>query len=147
RWPARESLHWPARNRARRFARRVSSCRYACQPNPCELDAFFGLEKIPVSGADMRLRTCAGTAAQDVLVAHEFAVVFPEGTGRGAVTRIGRVGAARPFPDVAKQLAHGMAVICRRPVRGRANSSPAVICQLTLTWRFAPSSPRGRGLR
>ena len=46
----------------------------------------------------------AGTTAQHVLVAHEFAVVLAQRAGSSAVAGIGRVGAAGPFPNVAEDL-------------------------------------------
>src|SRR4029077_20805441 len=108
----------------------------ACESDPGELPPFFRLKKIAIGAADMGAGSGAGTAAQHVLVAHEFAVVFAERSGRGAIARIRRVGTARPFPDVAKHL-----------------------LDLSLTWRFAyglpprfpshprpmSSSPSGRG--
>ena len=80
------------------------SLRIACESDPCELPAFFRLEEIAVGAANVSARRGAGTAAQNVLVAHEFAIVFAERAGRGAITGIRGVGAARPFPNVAKHL-------------------------------------------
>src|SRR5262245_31772657 len=52
----------------------------------------------------MTSRGGAGTAAQDVLVAHEFPVVLAKRAGSSTVAGVGRVGAARPFPNVAEHL-------------------------------------------
>src|SRR5262245_50275775 len=52
----------------------------------------------------MTPRRGAGTAAQDVLVAHEFPVVLAKRAGSGVVAGVRRVGAARPFPNVAEHL-------------------------------------------
>src|SRR5947207_6655083 len=52
----------------------------------------------------MSARCSAGTTPQDVLVAHELSVVFAERTRSGAITGIRRIGAAGPFPNVAKHL-------------------------------------------
>src|ERR1700750_329714 len=46
------------------------------QADSHELPACVWWEKIAVSFADVRLRGGARAAAQDVLIAHEFAVVF-----------------------------------------------------------------------
>src|SRR5436309_1567012 len=48
----------------------------------------------------------AGTAAQDILVAHELAVVFTNCAGRSTITRVGGIRAPRPFPNVTKHLAN-----------------------------------------
>ena len=56
----------------------------------------------------MRLRRGAGAAAQHILVGHEFAVVFTDGTWRRTVARIGCVGTLRPFPDITVQGSQGV---------------------------------------
>src|SRR5438552_12911105 len=45
-----------------------------------------------------------GCPAKDELIAHEFAVVFPEGSFRGAIAGVGDVGARRPLPNIAEHL-------------------------------------------
>src|SRR6266404_10011210 len=54
----------------------------------------------------------AGTAPQDVLIAHELAVVFAECARRSAITGVGRISAAGPFPHVAKHLVE-MSILSR----------------------------------
>src|SRR5262245_31843174 len=76
----------------------------SCESDSGELPAFFRLKKIAVGAADVRAGGGTGTTAQDVLVAHEFAVVFARRSGSSAVAAVRRVGAARPFPRVAKHL-------------------------------------------
>ncbi len=76
----------------------------ACESDSGELPAFFRLKEIAIGVADMNARCRAGTTAQDVLVAHEFAVVLAKCAGSSAVAGVGRVGAARPFPNVAEHL-------------------------------------------
>src|SRR5260370_13458018 len=76
----------------------------AREANSCELPAFLGLEKVPIGAANMPAGSGAGTAAQDVLVAHELTVVFAECARRSAITGVGGISAPRPFPDVAKHL-------------------------------------------
>ena len=86
---------------------------------PGELPAFFRLKEIAVGSANVRARRGAGTAAQDVLVAHEFAVVFAERAGAGAIAGVGRVGAARPFPNVAEHLVKAQIARPLCPLRQR----------------------------
>ena len=76
----------------------------ACESDSGELPAFFRLKEIAIGAADMSAGCRTGTAAQDVLIAHEFAVVLAKRAGSSAVAGIGRVGAARPFPNVAEHL-------------------------------------------
>ena len=76
----------------------------ACEPDSGELPAFFRLEEIAIGAADVRARGGTGTTAQDVLVAHEFAVVLAERAWLGAVAGVRRIGAACPFPNVAEHL-------------------------------------------
>src|ERR1044072_23156 len=82
----------------------------ACQPDPCKLPAFLRLEEIAIGSPNMAARRCAGTAAQNVLVAHKLAVVFAERARRGPLTWIRRGRAARPFPNVAKHLVKALIV-------------------------------------
>src|SRR5207247_6465854 len=75
----------------------------------------------------MATRCSTGTAAQNILIAHELAVVFAERPRRHAITWIRRVGATRPFPDIAKDLVK--VLILRRSVRrngGRYSYGPGM---------------------
>src|SRR4029434_141099 len=76
----------------------------ARESDPCKLPAFFWLEEIAISTANVTARGGAGTATQNVLVAHELSVVFAEGAGHSAIAGVGRVGAPSPFPNVAEHL-------------------------------------------
>ena len=76
----------------------------ACESDSRELPAFFRLKEIAIGAADMNAGCRAGPTAQDVLVAHEFAVVLAKRAGTGAVAGVRRVGAACPFSDVAEHL-------------------------------------------
>src|SRR5215831_3450168 len=84
--------------------RPTSSFWVACESDSGKLPAFFRLKEIAVRVPDVITGGGAGTTAQDVLVAHEFAVVLAERSGSGAVAGVRRVGAARPFPNVAEHL-------------------------------------------
>src|SRR6184192_2674070 len=55
----------------------------------------------------------AGPAAQDILVAHELAVVFTKCARRRTITRVGGIRAPRPFPNVTKHLANLSILSCR----------------------------------
>src|SRR5438132_12721915 len=55
----------------------------------------------------------AGTAAQDILIAHELAVVFTKCAGHSTITRVGGIRAPRPFPNVTKHLAILSILSCR----------------------------------
>src|SRR5205085_12562529 len=76
------------------------------QSHARELPARIGREEVSVAGSNMRARRGARAAAQDVLVDHEFAVVFAERARRGAEARIRRIRAVGPLPDIAKHRAH-----------------------------------------
>ena len=54
-----------------------------------------------------------GTAAQDHLVDHEFAVVLTNGTCRRLVTGIGQIRAVGPLPDLVKQAGKIRCAACR----------------------------------
>ena len=64
----------------------------------------LGREEIAVAGPDVAARRHAGAAAQHVLIAHEFAVVFSHRAAVRAEAGIGLVGAAGPLPGVAVEL-------------------------------------------
>src|SRR5450432_2674482 len=105
--PAGESAWRPDAHRAwARCARAAGGCSSAItrQPDSRELPSGRRGEEIAIAGAKMRCRGDAGTAAQDVLVAHEFAVVFPDRAAGGPIAGIGVVAAASPLPDVAEKL-------------------------------------------
>src|SRR5439155_23373910 len=87
-----------------RRSRPTELLRIARQPNAGELPAFLRLEKVAIGAANMRARRSAGATPHDVLVAHELSVVFAERPGSGAITGIRRIGAAGPFPNIAKHL-------------------------------------------
>ena len=54
----------------------------------------------------------AGTTAQNVLIAHEFAVVLAQCAGSSAVAGIRRVSATRPFPNIPKHLVKKLTFLC-----------------------------------
>jgi hypothetical protein len=58
------------------------------QPQTGELPTGLGREEVPVARADVRARRSEGPASQDVLIAHELAVVLP--TAPGDVLKPGR---------------------------------------------------------
>src|SRR5262249_18834624 len=128
-WPLAggQSL-WHYRSAGACRSRLTDSLWIACESDSGELPAFFRLKEIAICAADVSARGGAGTATQNVLVAHEFPVVLAEGARRSAIARVRGVGAARPFPYVAENL---------REYGGTS-----------LTWRFASASPfKGRGFR
>src|SRR5438552_16126621 len=55
----------------------------------------------------------AGTAAQDILIAHELAVVFTKCAGHSTITRVGGMRAPRPVPNVTKHFANLSILSCR----------------------------------
>ncbi len=66
-----------------------------------ELPAGWRLEEVSVSGANVAGGSDDGAAAEDHLAAHEFAVVFAECAGEGAIAGVGGVGRVGPLPDGA----------------------------------------------
>src|SRR6516225_8196773 len=74
------------------------------QANSAELPAGVRRKEVAVTPAGVAPRRDTRGAAQDELVAHELAVVLPEGTGRRAVSGIARMATRGPLPDVAIQL-------------------------------------------
>ena len=72
------------------------------QPDAAELPARVGVEEVAVARADVIRGRRARSAAQHDLVAHELAVVLAERARRRRITGVGRVGAARPLPDVSE---------------------------------------------
>src|SRR5207302_5671889 len=77
------------------------------QAEASELPAGVGGEEVAVGRPDVRLRGGAGAAAQDHLAAHELPVILAQGTFQGTKARIGRIGAAGPFPHAATELPWG----------------------------------------
>src|SRR5437868_982709 len=80
----------------------IDSLWIPCESDPCKLPAFLRLEEIAVGPANMTARSGAGTATQNVLVAHELAIVFTKRAWRGPIAGTRSVAAARPFPTIAK---------------------------------------------
>ena len=76
----------------------------AGETDSAELPTTVRVEEVSVGGANVRARGCTRSAAQDELVAHEFPVVFRQGTGEWTKAGVGRVRASRPFPDIAEEL-------------------------------------------
>ena len=74
------------------------------EPDSRELPARVGGEEVAVGRPDVRARRGARAAAEHVLVAHELAVVFAQGTGQRPIARIGCVRALGPLPDIAEEL-------------------------------------------
>src|SRR5690348_2621389 len=74
-----------------------------------ELPARRRWEEVAIGRADMIARRDARPTTQDHLPYHELAVVFRDRAFQGAVTGIGIVGRACPFPGVAEQLQIGSA--------------------------------------
>ena len=98
-----------------------------------ELPAFFRLKEITIGTADVSARGGAGTTAQDVLVAHEFAVVLAKRAGSGAITRVWRVGAARPFPNVAEHL-NQLSIVLRSFCRAGDRMKQFGFDEIALDW-------------
>src|SRR5215472_4636842 len=74
------------------------------KPYAGKLPACLRREKIAIRGANMRTWRGAGAAAQDHLSAHEFSVVLTQSARHRLVSRIRKIGAGGPLPDVAEQL-------------------------------------------
>src|ERR1700744_1853036 len=74
------------------------------QTNPAELPTRVWREEISIGSADVRPRRRNRAAAQDELIAHEFAVVFPQRARRRPIAGIGEIRAARPLPYFAEHL-------------------------------------------
>src|SRR3546814_4488824 len=65
--------------------------------------------------------------SSDLLIAHEFAVVFAHSAGGRGIARIGVVGAAGPFPGIAIQLRRAA---CGRVLRRCTGTQVAVVEQV-----------------
>src|SRR6185503_6840430 len=72
-----------------------------------ELPASAWREEVAVGGAAMTARCGAACAFQNILAAHELAVVLADGSFGLGKTGVGSEGALRPFPDVAEDSAAG----------------------------------------
>src|SRR5687767_6901248 len=66
--------------------------------------ALMGVEEMAVARAQVAARGGAAPAPQNELVAHELAVIFADRAWCGPIAGIRRVGAHRPFPQVAEHL-------------------------------------------
>src|SRR5690606_1624840 len=86
-------------------ARLLSASVVLCKSEAKELPTISRIEETSVGRADVLGPGRARAAADDHLIAHEFAVVFAEGAGERLEARVGRVRRRRPFPDVAVELA------------------------------------------
>src|SRR5262245_44184591 len=75
------------------------------QADSAELPAGVRRKEVAVTPAGVAPRRNTRGATQDKLVAHELAVVLPQGAVRRAITRIARMATRGPLPDIAKQLA------------------------------------------
>jgi len=95
---------WHYRSARARRSRLTDSLWIACESDPCKLPAFFRLEEIAISSANMTARGGAGAAAQNVLVAHELAVVFAQCARRRPITWIRRVGRCASIPKHRQHL-------------------------------------------
>src|SRR5262245_51388324 len=76
----------------------------AGQTNSGELPTRVRWKEIPIRRAYMSRRRRARTAAQDILSAHELAVVFADCAGGRLEAWISGVVAAGPFPNVSVKL-------------------------------------------
>src|SRR5207253_6912812 len=85
-------------------AKRSFLTNVAREAHAAELPARGGREEIAIARADVGGRRRAGSAAQDVLIRHELAVVFADRPRRRTIAGIRVVRTARPFPYVAKHL-------------------------------------------
>src|SRR5258708_15573497 len=74
------------------------------QPYAGELPPGFRREKVAIRCANVRLRSNARTSAQHHLVAHKFSVVLAQRSSHRLVSRIRKIGAGRPLPNVAEHL-------------------------------------------
>src|SRR6185503_21297767 len=96
------------------------------EANAGKLPTRRGGKEVAIGDPAVSFRRYARTATQHVLVDHEFAVVFADSALRPAVSRIGRVAAARPLPRIAKYLLQTGARGCARmqmPGDGRIGSN------------------------
>src|SRR5882757_10119689 len=74
------------------------------QTQPREHPALFRPVEVAVARPRMSCGGDAGPAAEDHLADHELAVVLPQRAARGAIARVGAVGALRPLPGHAVHL-------------------------------------------
>src|SRR5579871_1227533 len=94
-------LHWlsapPREARGKRCSTEVFY-----QAHAGKLPACGRIEEVAVAFPGMARRRRERAAAQHHLIDHELAIVFAERTVSSAITRIGKIGAARPLPDNAE---------------------------------------------
>src|SRR6266536_5684896 len=115
-----------------------------CQSDTHELPLGVGRKEVAVGGPNMRQGGGARAAAQDVLVAHELSIVFPDRPRTWLEVRIGRVGALGPFPHVAIHLREtptaGRSVKWSRVVQATLNKIPfhgnILCCHLPLSFSW-----------
>src|SRR5208283_465941 len=115
-WGLASPLKTSSRNAASAwFGRRARSSLIGVsrQTEAGKLPTGVGGKKISVACADMAHGRDAGAAAQDLLSAHEFSIVFRRCAFARTEARVGGEGAACPFPDVAEHLPHS-GFCCRR---------------------------------
>ena len=101
----------------------------------------------------MGLRCHTGAATQDHLVDHEFSIVLANGTTCGLESGIWRIGALRPFPDIAEYLAHmALPAICCRAQKTALAEIAVAMCDglrctfpLGFAWK-ALSCPAGESV-
>src|SRR6266853_996659 len=77
---------------------------FPSEAQPRKLPACLRRKEIPVGCARVGCRRDARSAAQDVLAAHELAVVVTDCAGHRPIARVRPVVAARPLPDIAEGL-------------------------------------------
>src|SRR5881392_2805301 len=102
--PSPDRGNFASPSRPAKQAKSFASRKIARQTNPSELPAFLRLKEVAVGFADVRARSRAGAAAQHVLIAHALAIVFAQRAMLRAVTGVGRIRTARPFPDIPEHL-------------------------------------------
>src|SRR5512146_1838976 len=74
----------------------------ASKTQPSELPTSVGWKEVAIGGAAVPARSGAARAFQYELAAHEFAIIFADGALGRREAGVGRKGALRPFPHVAK---------------------------------------------
>src|SRR5512132_4513317 len=92
------------------------------EAHPGELPALVWIEEVAIARPHMAVRRDTRASTQDHLIAHELAVVFADGAGGRAITGIGGIRAAGPFPDVAEQLTGRSGAHARRQRPHRPSS-------------------------
>src|SRR5882762_8502462 len=75
-----------------------------------ELPALMRIEEIAIRCSHVPARRRAASASQHMLPRHELAVILTHGALGRPKSRIGKIGAGGPFPNVAEHL-HQVGVI------------------------------------